>query len=261
MKGSSGNESSARAFTGTHKAKSLTLKAPQKKQEDEKKIRWRGKVRNGVTKCGEKRAEVLGTGEGGKEEGAAKRHSCPSKEQMSLFFVSPHAALAASTWERRGRRGEAGRRNVKRIRTDEHRCMAPSFSQKSSFARILENLDVQFNFLKSEGKKEATGDENIEFIIIWCSSGIKRSRKTTNQHHHEMLRNILTCEMQTKRKQTLCLKQKWEYFLNQVRVMNRHSEASGRRVHERTNTRAWTQGFIENQGKLVRWSSCLTSWR
>lgn len=55
-------------------------------------------MRNSMTKREEKRAEVYKIGEKRKKkEGPAKPHSCPSKEHMSLFFVSPHAALAAST--------------------------------------------------------------------------------------------------------------------------------------------------------------------
>ncbi len=73
-----------------------------KKQGNEKRIRWR--------QWGRSREEVHRTGEqGGKKDTAAKQHSFPSEEQMSLFFISPHAAFAASTWERRGKREEMGR--------------------------------------------------------------------------------------------------------------------------------------------------------
>lgn len=93
--------------------------------------------------------------------GTAKQHSCPSKEQMSLFFLFPLMLLLPHP--REGKEGggrEVGRRNVKRIRIIEHHCMvipAPSSNLKSSIISCL----VQY--LKKQ-VKETIMDEKIKYV-------------------------------------------------------------------------------------------------
>ena len=93
------------ALQGHSECTPVTLSATQKKHEDEKKstdeeqreTMHRGKI-----------AEVLKIGERGSEkEGTARLHSCPRKEQMSLFFSFPLMLLSPHPRER-GRGG--GRR-------------------------------------------------------------------------------------------------------------------------------------------------------
>lgn len=76
-----------RALQGHSESTPATLNATQKKHRDEKKST--DEEQRDTTQRG-KIAEVHRTGEKGwKKEGTARQHSCPSKEQMSLFFSFP----------------------------------------------------------------------------------------------------------------------------------------------------------------------------